>query len=237
MLADGFVWRFGARTGALARPWLPIERLPKPLLCVPLVLQWMMLALRHRSLTLPSAINPAIETGGLAGESKSAVLGQIGPALGSYVAAWTVVVPGADPAAVRHAAGFAYPIIAKPDVGWCGYGVCRIADDAALRAYAAAFPADGTIILQRLVTAPNEAGLFYVREPGAARGALMGIAVRHTPHVTGDGAHSVRDLIGNSPRTRRRGTYYAGLMDPATLARIPGAGERVALGPRCIYIS
>uniref|UniRef100_UPI003B5AEA30 hypothetical protein n=1 Tax=Novacetimonas labruscae TaxID=3229898 RepID=UPI003B5AEA30 len=48
-----------------------MERLPKPVLCIPLVLQWLWLGLRYRSLTLPSVVNPAIETGGLAGESKS----------------------------------------------------------------------------------------------------------------------------------------------------------------------
>ncbi len=229
MLAEEFVGRPGTWRGMPPEPRLPIERLPKWLLCVPLVAHWFLLAARYRSLTLPSAINPAIETGGLAGESKSAVLAQIAPAFGGCVADWRVVGPGGDPVAAVRDAGFAYPVIAKPDIGWCGYGVRRIADAAGLRAYAAAFPGDGHMIVQQLVTAPGEAGLFYVREPGAARGTLLGVAVRHTPHVTGDGVRSLRDLIGAGLRTRGRAEYYADLIAPALLTRVPGVGERVVL--------
>lgn len=110
------------------------------MLCIPLLAHWMWLALRHRSLTLPSTINPAIETGGLAGESKSAGLAQIGASLARFVAPWRLVGPGEDPVAIRRAAGLDYPLIAKPDIGWCGFGVQRVEDDAALSAYAAAFP-------------------------------------------------------------------------------------------------
>ena len=226
MFASDLLPRSGVAPGW---PSLPIERLPKPLLCVPLVAHWMMLALWHRSLTLPSAINPAMETGGLAGESKSAVLAQIGPAFGGYVASWRVVEPGADPIAVCRAAGFAYPIIAKPDIGWCGYGVCRIDDDAALLAYAASFPHNGRIILQQLVTAPHEAGLFYVRQPGAAAGVVTGVTVRHTPHVIGDGTSTLRALIVASPRAGRHAPAIMALFSPAALARIPVPGERVIL--------
>lgn len=226
MLASDLLPRFGLAPGW---PSLPIERLPKPLLCVPLVAQWMLLALRHRSLTLPSAINPALETGGLAGESKSAALAQIGPAFDGYVAAWRVVEPGADPIVVRRAAGFAYPIIAKPDIGWCGYGVCRIDDDTELLAYAAAFPPEGRIILQQRVLAPQEAGLFYVREPGAASGVLTGVTVRHTPHVIGDGMNTLHALITASPRAGRHAATTMARFDPTALAHVPAAGERVIL--------
>ena len=222
--------RNGARRAiATGRPWVPIERLPKQLLCVPLVLHWMLLACRYRSLTLPSAINPAIETGGLAGESKSAALAQIGAAFDRFVAPWRVVEPGGDAVAVRHAAGFAYPLIVKPDIGWCGYGVRRVNEDAELLAYAAAFPRDGRMILQELMTAPHEAGLFYVREPGAACGSLAGVAVRHTPHVTGDGVRSVRALIAAGPRTARHATTYMGTVAGDILDSVPAAGERVVL--------
>ena len=86
-------------------PWLPIERLPEPVLCVPLIAHWMWQALRYRSLTLPSAINPAIETGGLAGESKSVGLAQIGASFARFVAPWRLVGPGEDPVAICRAAG------------------------------------------------------------------------------------------------------------------------------------
>ena len=74
----------GAAQGSLstAHPALaPIEFLPKWLLCVPLVTQWMWLGLRYRTPTLPSVLNPDINTGGLAGESKMSYLAPIDPRL------------------------------------------------------------------------------------------------------------------------------------------------------------
>ena len=103
---------------------------------MPLVLQWFWLGLRYGSLTLPSVINPSIEGGGLVGESKSACLQQIGPAYASYVAPWVQVGPDESPVQARVRLGCAYPLIAKPDLGWCGYGVRRVEDDAALLDYA-----------------------------------------------------------------------------------------------------
>jgi hypothetical protein len=221
-LRGGAVAKVGARPqGGRWR----IEDLPKPLLCVPLVAQWMLLAARYGSLTLPSAINPSIETGGLAGESKSACLAQIGDAFASHIAAWRLVRQGDDPLACRVSGGFEYPLIVKPDIGWCGYGVRRVDDDAALLAYAGAFPRDSAFIMQRLVTAPNEAGLFYVREPGERSGRLVAMTLRHAPHVTGDGTHCVAALIAAS----QTHWTYASRLDAAALARIPAAGEHVVL--------
>ena len=183
-------------------PWLPIERVPKPMLCVPLLAHWMWLAMRYRSLTLPSAINPAIETGGLAGESKSAGLAQISETSASFVAPWRLVGPGEDPVAARRAAGFAYPLIAKPDIGWCGFGVRRIEDDGALSSYAAAFPPAASFIVQHLVTAPMEAGLFYLRQPASSRGRLPGdnAAARPSCHWRRS-AHRVRTDLCRSAHT------------------------------------
>lgn len=208
-----------------APPLSPIERLPKWLLCVPLVLHWMLLALRHRSLTLPSAANPGIPTGGLAGESKLECLALIPAELHSFVAPTAAVPPGRDAEAVRQASRLRYPLVAKPDRGWCGYGVRRIEDAAALRAYQAAFPGDGTFLLQPWHPGPVEAGLTIRRWPGAAddRHALSGITLRHGPAVHGDGRRTVAELAAADPRLCP--SVLAG-RDPA---RIPWAGEAVPL--------
>src|SRR6266850_7100060 len=47
------------------------ERIPPALFYLPIALSWIGFALRHRSLTLPTAVNPRIPTGGMWGESKS----------------------------------------------------------------------------------------------------------------------------------------------------------------------
>ena len=206
-----------------------IEQLPKSLLCLPLVLHWLYLAVRYRSLTLPSCLNPRIETGGLAGESKSACLAQIGAAFAPWVAPWCLVASGQDAGAARLAAGLEYPLIAKPDMGWCGYGVRRIDSDADLDGYAAAVPAGGAFILQRLIVAPNEAGLLYIRQPFAQSGTLTAITLRHAPAVVGDGERSICALVGADQRCRGHAAQYAAALGNAEFQRVPVANERVML--------
>jgi len=217
----------GARASLL--PGLRIEQLPKTLLCVPLVLHWIYLSIRFRSLTLPSCLNPRIETGGLAGESKSACLSCIDTSFASWVAPWCRVASGEDARAARVAAGLAYPLIAKPDIGWCGYGVRRIDSDAALDRYAASVPANGAFILQRLIVAPNEAGLLYVREPGVSGGTLAALTLRHTPFVVGDGRQSISALVAADPRCRAHAATYAAALGDMGYRRVPATGERVVL--------
>jgi hypothetical protein len=208
---------------------LRIEQLPKPLLCIPLVLQWLYLAARYRSLTLPSCLNPRIETGGLAGESKSACLSLIGSGFAPWVAPWCRIASGEDPVVARVAAGLHYPLIVKPDIGWCGYGVRRINCDAALAGYAGCVPAGGAFILQRLIEAPNEAGLLYIREPGALSGTLAAMTLRHAPRVIGDGRRSIRTLVGADPRLRAHSAIYAATIGKAGYETVPAMGERVIL--------
>lgn len=210
---------------AAAPPLSPIERLPKWLLCVPLVLHWMLLALRHRSLTLPSAANPGISTGGLAGEGKLECLALIPAELQAFVAPTAAVPPGQDAETVRQAFRLRYPLVAKPDRGWCGYGVRRIEDAAALRAYQAAFPGDGTFLLQPWHPGPVEAGLTIRRWPGAAddRHALSGITLRHGPAVHGDGRRTLAELAAADPR------LCLSVLADRDPARIPRAGEAVPL--------
>jgi hypothetical protein len=218
-----------AGAGLHARRGLRIEQLPKWLLCMPLVLHWFYLAARYGSLTLPSCLNPRIETGGLAGESKSACLAQIGAGFAPWVARWCRIGAGEDAGSAREAAGLEFPLIAKPDIGWCGYGVRRVDSDAALEAYAAGVPAGGAFILQRLIVAPHEAGLLYMRQPGAVRGTLAAVTLRHTPCVTGDGKRSVAALAAADPRCRPHLTIYADALGEAGYHRVPARGETVFL--------
>jgi hypothetical protein len=104
--------------------------------------------------------------------------------------------------------------------------VRRLENDAELLAYAQAFPSDANFMLQTLVLAPNEAGFFYIRSPGEARGALVAMTFRHAPQVLGDGRRSIAALIAAD----NSGAGRLGLtLDNTTLARVPAAGERVVL--------
>lgn len=210
-----------------------LERLPKWLNLVPMVLQWCWLGLRYHSFTLPSAANPAITTGGLVGDAKSEYFAGMGPVAAARVASYAVICVGDNALAAARAAmadaGLGFPLVVKPDLGWCGYGVRRIDDEAALASYLAVYPAGESLMLQRYLEEPGEAGIYYLRQPGARHGRLLGVLLRHYPKVTGDGLHSIEALIRADPRASRllgddRRHRFEG-----DISRVPAPGEYVRL--------
>ena len=219
-------------TGVRAVRRSTLERMPKWLICVPLVLQWVWLSVRHGSLTLPSSANPAITSGGLVGETKREYFDSMGPLALAATAHYCALPPASrkNKEAVREAlarAGIGFPLIAKPDLGMCGFGVRRIADCDALAAYFQAFPAGQTVILQEYLPQEGEAGVFYARHPGQAQGRIIGLALRYYPQVTGDGVSTIQELIRTDPRAGR--VRLAGHELAVDCSRIPGAGESVRL--------
>ena len=209
------------------------ERLPKWLNLVPMVLQWCWLGLRYRSITLPSAANPGITSGGLVGEGKLEYFAAMGPVARAATAAHVGVrkEAGLEAASVLEqlrVAGLEFPVVAKPDLGWCGYGVRRLGDATELREYLAQFPQGESFLLQRYLSEPGEAGLFYMRAPDATRGELIGILLREFPAANGNGRDTLAALVAADPRLRRvhERPGHEWRYDPA---RVPAAGERVRL--------
>ena len=153
---DGMPFLAGHRSKVAAA-----ERIPPALFYLPLIANWIRLGIRYRSLTLPSAANPVIPTGGMWGESKAAYFDDIAPAERDTVAAYVVMARGRDGAsadddtasalALMRDAGLEFPVIAKPDIGWHGYGVRRLDNAADLREYLKCFGAGPTLILQQFV--------------------------------------------------------------------------------------
>ena len=226
----------------LAGQVAPAERIPPALFYVPLVANWLWLGLRHRGLTLPSACNPAIPTGGMWGESKSDCLDQVAPSERTWLAEHVVLHRGAsvvhDTARALQLvgeAGITFPLIAKPDIGWHGHGVQRIDHPAQLRAYVANYPQREALILQRFVPYAGEAALLYARVPGAPRGGVISLALRYFPHVVGDGRSTIRDLIRNDPRARWKAHLHFGFdrshrgLSRRELDSVPGAGAIVQI--------
>ena len=218
------------------RPVSFFEFWPGFVFYAPVVLFWIAQSIRYRSVTLPTLTNPLIEAGGVCGESKTDILEQMGPVAREFVARYvgitTLGVAGADQVGMAEAAmregGLAYPVVAKPDMSCNGAGVRVIADRADLARYLAAFPLATRLQLQELVTDEGEAGIFYVRMPGAAQGHVTSVTIKHAPMVVGDGVRTIRALIGADARL----AAVAGILLPklgSEAARIPGKDERVRL--------
>lgn len=187
-----------------------LERLPKWLNLIPMVTQWVWLSLRYGSLTLPSTINPMILAGGLVGEGKIEYFNTMGTTALNCVAPFASIINTgphglADVIATLSASGLSLPIIAKPDLGWCGFGVRLVRNKEELRKYLKTFPRGERIVFQRFLPQDGEAGLYYVREPGAPCGRVTAVLLRHFPRVSGDGVSSIGELIAHEPRLCRLG--------------------------------
>lgn len=213
------------------RSWL--ERSPKWLLCIPLVAQWLYLSARYKSLTLPTSANPNITAGGLVGEGKLEYFAGMGPLALAATAPHCALSTARSYTALEldeliNNAGLKFPLIVKPDVGLCGYGVRRVADHSDLLEYLSQFPANEWVVLQQWLAQEGEAGIFYMREPGSEHGSIDGLTLRYFPRVTGDGLHNLRDLIARDARAQRarNSARHSCNLD---LARIPEAGEVVRL--------
>lgn len=224
----------GEAAPAVATPAIGrFEQLPKWLNLIPMVLQWMWLGLRYRSISLPSCANPGITSGGMVGDGKLeyfAAMGALGrAATATHAGIFNTQATTLEVALSRMTnAGLVFPVVVKPDIGWCGYGVRLLESADDLNEYLCAFPLQQTFVLQRYLPDPGEAGLFYVREPDAPRGRLIGILLRHYPQVIGNGTDSIATLIARDPRLRRaaRDPMHASRQDPE---RVPSAGEPVRL--------
>jgi hypothetical protein len=209
---------------------------PGWLFYAPVVAFWVYNAIRYRSITLPALANPRINAGGICGESKNDILDLAGPVAREWIADYAGMTTsghwdGKDLELARTAmarAGLTFPLVVKPDISCNGVGVRIAHDGAGLAAYLAAYPRGTALQLQALIEHEGEAGIFYIRHPGEARGRITSVTLKYPPTVTGDGTATVRALIAADARLHA----VSALLLPRLGARadqVPRAGETVRL--------
>lgn len=202
---------------------------PAWLFQLPVVLHGIWQGLRHRHLTVFTAANPGIPTGGFVEESKSGILeGLSGAAVARFTSVDLPSDPGARPAALRAAlaaASLGFPVVLKPDVGERGRGVAVVRSESELEDYLAT--AQGRLIAQEYV-AGEEFGVFYIRHPGEERGRIFSITAKRFPVVVGDGRRRLEELILADDRAVCMATYYLEA-NYERLDDVPAIAERVQL--------
>lgn len=207
----------------------PVEFLPG---YVQYALHWpysIYLALRTWNLFAIALSNPAIFTGGLAGESKKDLHALVGPYGRSFFEPFIALTAGSDAPSIESAlkaAGLAYPLVAKPDVGRNGRGVKKVTDLSSLLGHLKRFPPETRMVIQRYADMPGEAGVFYIRRPDEAAGKITSLTLKHFPAVTGDGKSTLRELILKDPRAKafkevyfRRNAHDLAIVLPAGAVR------------------
>jgi hypothetical protein len=212
---------------ARARRW---EFWPAWLFYLPIVCWILALGLRYRAPTVFTAANPLLDSGGLVGERKHQALAPLQANAPHWVAPFVLLDAGRPEARVRAAldfvaAGAAWPLVLKPDIGQRGRGVFIARNADAVRDYLRRF--DGAVIAQRYVEG-EEFGIFVARAPGEARPRVLSIVHKTFPFVRGDGERTLAQLILDDARAQ--------LIAPLLLQRwaaererVPAAGETVRL--------
>ena len=187
-----------------ARRWTHWEFWPAWLFYIPVALYYFWLAVRYRNLSLPTAANPGMATGGFVGESKFEILDQLHATSPDSVAeaflldGWTTTDRLLSIHRLCREHAVTLPFILKPDVGQRGNGVRLIRSMRDALDYLV--EVEAPVVLQRYANGRHEAGIFYFRFPGKARGQIFSITEKIFPTITGDGVRTVEELIGADSR-------------------------------------
>ncbi len=207
-----FVFKKLAVAPAFIRRWTHWEFWPAWLFYIPVGAYYLCLAIRYRGFGVPTAANPGMTTGGFIGESKLAILDELRRASPQFVAeaflldgrTTTDRLLSLHRLCRQHA--IALPFILKPNVGQRGNGVRLIRSMRAGLEYLEETAAP--VILQRYVTGPQEAGVFYYRFPGESHGHIFAITEKIFPTITGDGIRTVEELIRADSRAALMAQIY-----------------------------
>lgn len=175
---------------------------------LPVVVYWLLLAIRHRGLTLPLIANPAIPLSGMVGVAKSAVFDAAGEDARRWILPWilhevtdeSVEIQCQSVRLALAAAGLGLPIVGKPDIGCRGAGVSLLQNEDDLKGYLISFPIGGWIQFQELSEWDAEAGIFYVRDPDETIGEITSLTLKYTPYVVGDGTRTLQELVADDLR-------------------------------------
>lgn len=189
---------------------------------------WLLICLRARSLFFFAASNPAIKNGGFLNESKKDILAIIPPQYYPPTVFFSIPANAGFVLQQLQKAGLQYPLIGKPNIGGRGRGIKVLHDSEAVRGYVKNAFLDFHI--QEFVPWKNEAGIFYCRYPNEARGRITGIVRKEFLSVTGDGKHTMRQLLYKDARALM---YVQSLerIHGKTLEEVLPAGEKKIVSP------
>ncbi|MDH3530494.1 MAG: hypothetical protein OEQ28_13095, partial [Acidobacteriota bacterium] len=207
---------------------------PLPVFYFPVLLYVFWLALRHRSLTVFTCANPAVEAGGFVGESKHEIYNGLAAAEeNKHFLPCHILLPKDEPKEEvladferwRVAHDLDFPFVAKPDAGERGKEV-EIIDELARLSDRITTMSDDMII-QEYVEGP-EISVFYFRYPKEKKGRVFSVTEKEFPYVTGDGNATLEKLILKDPRAVSLAAKYFE-QNHYYLKRVPEEGEKVQL--------
>ena len=201
---------------------------------LPIIFYIIVLSVRYRSLTLFTAVNPSIPSGGFVGESKDHIYRLIDRSkkAAEHMLSRVLISAASDPEERRRTAvefidshRLSFPLVLKPDAGERGKGVTIIRDRSELSEHLANLDRDH--ILQEYRDGV-EASIFYYRQPNDEHGRIFSITEKVFPSVTGDGVKTLETLIFRNERAVCMAKHYFEA-NKERLQTIPAKGEIIRL--------
>jgi hypothetical protein len=166
---------------------------------LPLLPWFLWQALRAKSLTYFTNVDPCIDYGGFFGESKFGILEKINP---NYLPK-TIYIPNnisIDDLKERlEKNNISYPIICKPNIGERGTNVEKVLNENSLIKY---HRYGQNYIIQEFIAYEIELGVLYHKMPNAQAGKITSITKKSFLTVTGNGNDSILNLMEQSDRAR-----------------------------------
>jgi hypothetical protein len=178
------------------------EQWPFKVLYAPIVPVWLWYMIRSGSVWFFTASNPKLTFGGMEGEPKKEMHDLLPPHLRPV---YFNVKPHEEFSKILKMLALHnihYPLIVKPEIGGQGILFRKIDNEAHLKAYHEKMPAE--YFIQEFIKYPLEVSLFYYRYPNEKKGHITGFLQKVPMHVTGDGVHTLKELILLNSKSKKR---------------------------------
>ncbi len=186
------------------------------------------LVIRERFRFFFKAANPLIKNGGFLMESKKEIYDMIPGNLAPATLFFKVATPAAIVLKAIAENKFSYPLIIKPDIGMKGLAAQKIESETEVIKFVPVFTID--FLVQQFIPYTNEAGIFYYRYPGAAKGKISGIVAKEFLTLTGDGTKTLFQLLSVDKRFILQVPYLQKELGE-NINEVLAAGEKKLLVP------
>jgi hypothetical protein len=178
------------------------EYWPSYMFYIPLLPYAFYLALKRGSFGFFSSVNPSLKESGNGLESKYETLQLVPKALQPKSFAVETNSPHSKIHEQISKHKIDFPLIVKPDIGFRGLLVKKINTPEDLIAYLKKYNSI-RLIIQELITLPNECGIFYHKIPGEQKGQISSLTLKRFLSVRGNGKLTLKELIQNDQRAKR----------------------------------
>lgn len=178
------------------------EQWPFKILYAPIAPVWAWYMIRSGSVWFFTPSNPKLTFGGMEGEPKKEMHDLLPVELCPNYFNVKPSINFPEIKKILAQSGIQYPLIVKPEIGGQGILFRKIEDEEHLKEYHSKIPVE--FFVQEFIKYPVEVSLFYYRYPFEKKGYITGFLQKVPMRVTGDGLHTLEELILKNLKAKKR---------------------------------